>query len=98
MWYSIVAQKQHVFDSEEVVKENRGGVSRRERKEKDVRERIEREQEEHVDGLRWMWGRKLWQPGRPASLPPWVMWEKEKWEKWLMKNSKKSHLSGVQEF
>lgn len=31
----------------------------------------------------WIWAQKDWQPGTPKTLPEWMDWEKEGWERWI---------------
>lgn len=86
MWYSIIARKEDSADLDGHVEEMREGLNRREKRARAAKERMQRRREEYIDNLRWMWGRKSWQPGRPPSLPLWVAWDKEKWKEWIMKD------------
>ena len=31
----------------------------------------------------WGWARKEWEVGRPRTLPRWMEWSKEEWERWI---------------
>lgn len=36
----------------------------------------------------WVWARKDWKVGRPASLPEYVEWDQATWEKWIARHER----------
>ena len=45
-----------------------------------AQEGVEAREAEEKD---WWWARKSWEGGRPKSVPGWMEWGKEEWERWV---------------
>ena len=45
-----------------------------------AQEGVEAREAEEKD---WWWARKSWEGGRPKSVPGWMEWGKEEWERWI---------------
>ena len=39
-----------------------------------------------------VWGRKLWQKGKPVDIPGLVWWEKEKWENGISREGEEAEM------
>ena len=45
-----------------------------------AQEGVEAREAEEKD---WWWAKKSWEGGRPRSIPGWMEWGKEEWERWI---------------
>lgn len=83
MWYSLISRKAEFGVDIHRAMQTRAGAKREGRTTGDGPERSGQGQEEYIGGYRWVWGRKMWQTGRPEEIPQWVWWTKEEWISWL---------------